>query len=114
VKVRIALKVKDPRIVPEMGVRVSFLEEAAAPMPQRKPSVLATAAAIVERDGALVAFAIDEGRATQRRLTLGRALGDDREVLQGLNGGDTVVLDPPDALQSGNRVRIVRTGTETE
>jgi multidrug efflux pump subunit AcrA (membrane-fusion protein) len=29
VKVRIAIKAKDPRLLPEMGVRVSFLEELA-------------------------------------------------------------------------------------
>ena len=43
-----------------------------------------------------------------RALTLGRSLGDDREVLQGLSGGDTVVLDPPEQLADGSRVRIAR------
>jgi len=37
---------------------------------------------------------------------LGRTLGDDREVLQGLAGGDSVVLDPPDTLADGASVRI--------
>ena len=42
----------------------------------------------------------------QVSLTLGRTLGDDREVLQGLDGGDSVVLDPPEKLADGARVRI--------
>ena len=33
---------------------------------------------------------------------------DDREVLEGLNGGDAVVLDPPEQLADGSRVRIAR------
>ena len=87
-----------------MGVRVSFLEAAppkdAAP---RKPAVLAPASAIVERDGKDVAFVVADDKVQQRALKLGRTLGDDREVLDGLAGGDTVVLAPPESLADGGR-----------
>ena len=107
VKVRIALKVKDPRIVPDMGVRVSFLESARpAPAVAEAPGVLAPAAAIASRDGKDVAFVVADDKVSQRALKLGRSLGDDREVLDGLAGGDTVVLDPPKDLADGERVRI--------
>ena len=107
VKVRIALKVKDPRIVPEMGVRVSFLEPARpAAAVAEAPGVLAPAAAIASRDGKDVAFVVADEKVSQRALKLGRSLGDDREVLDGLAGGDTVVLDPPKDLADGERVRI--------
>jgi RND family efflux transporter MFP subunit len=107
VKVRIALKVKDPRIVPDMGVRVSFLEKAApASAVAQKPGVLAPAAAIASRDGRNVAFVVADEKVLQRELRLGRTLGEDREVLDGLAGGDTVVLDPPEDLADGARVRI--------
>ena len=112
VKVRVALKQKDPRIVPDMGVRVSFLE-AAKPVAATKPGVLAPADAIVQRDGKDVAFVIagiaDDGSTAQQRvLKLGRTLGDDREVLDGLSGGETVVVEPPEKLADGARVRIAR------
>jgi hypothetical protein len=68
--------------------------------------VLVPAAAIAERDGRDVAFVVDGERAAQRALTLGRTLGEDREVLSGLASGDAVVLDPPESLQDGDRVRI--------
>jgi RND family efflux transporter MFP subunit len=107
VKVRIALKVKDPRIVPDMGVRVSFLEPARpAPAVAEVPGVLAPAAAIASRDGKDVAFVVDDEKVSQRALRLGRKLGEDREVLDGLAGGDTVVLDPPKDLADGERVHI--------
>ena len=107
VKVRVALNVHDPRIVPDMGVRVSFLEKsqpvtAATP----KPGVLAPASAIVSRDGADVVFVVEGDKAARRSVKLGRTLGDDREVLSGLAAGDVVVTDPPKNLADGARVRV--------
>jgi RND family efflux transporter MFP subunit len=111
VKVRIALKARDARIVPDMGVRVSFLEQAKpADAAAAKPGVLAPAAAIVQRDGDDVAFVLADQTVQRRVLRLGRTLGDDREVLAGLAGGDTVVLDPPDDLADGARVRVAAAG----
>ncbi|KLD76505.1 efflux RND transporter periplasmic adaptor subunit [Xanthomonas hyacinthi] len=105
VKVRVALKQKDPRIVPEMGVRVSFLE---APQAQDKPQgVRAPGAAIVKRGGRDMAFALKEDNTVeQRALKTGIALGDDRQVLSGLAAGDTVVLDPPETLHDGVKVKM--------
>lgn len=107
VKVRVALNQRDARIVPDMGVRVSFLEAAKpAAATNTRPGVLAPGAAIVSRDDADVAFVVEGDIARQRKLKLGRTLGDDREVLEGLVGGDTVVLDPPDTVVDGARVRV--------
>ena len=112
VKVRIALDAKDERIVPEMGVRVSFMEKAQpAQADAPKPGVLAPAAAIVDRDGQQVAFVLKDANAEQgtvvsRQLEVGRSLGDDREVTSGLSAGDVVVLDPPQTLADGDSVRI--------
>jgi len=108
VKVRVALKQKDARIVPEMGVRVSFLEAARPAASNAKPGVLAPSAALTQRAGKDVAFVMAGEAVQQRSVTLGRTLGDDREVLDGLAGGDVVVLDPPEKLADGSRVRIAR------
>ncbi|OAX54173.1 efflux RND transporter periplasmic adaptor subunit [Xanthomonas graminis] len=108
VKVRIALKSKDPRIVPEMGVNVSFLEPAAddhartqdaAPKGVRVP-----AAAVTERDGAPAAFVVIEGKVQQRTLKAGATLANDRQILGGLQAAETVVLDPPPTLKDGDAV----------
>ena len=112
VRVRIAILERDPRIVPNMGVRVSFLErasETAASEPA--PGVLVPAAAVTAREGGAVAFVVqglEEGRGTvsARALTLGRSLGSQREVTAGLAAGDTVVLDPPEGLADGAEVRV--------
>ncbi|HZH44885.1 MAG TPA: efflux RND transporter periplasmic adaptor subunit [Lysobacter sp.] len=106
VKVRIALKLKDPRIVPDMGVRVSFLEKAAPAQPSAPRGVLVPDAALVERDGRTLAFVVDGDVVRARAVKPGRTLGEDREVLDGLSGGDTVVVNPPDALRDGAKVRV--------
>ena len=114
VKVRVGLDAKgDPRIVPDMGARVGFLEDA-KPAQAAKPGVLAPAAAIVQRDGKDVAFVVADGKAMQRTLALGRTLGEDREVLQGLAGGDAVVLDPPEQLVDGVRVQPAREDADAD
>jgi RND family efflux transporter MFP subunit len=105
VKVRVGLDAKgDPRIVPDMGARVGFLEDA-KPTQAAKPGVLVPAAAIVQRAGKEVAFVVVADNAMQHALTLGRSLGEDREVLDGLAGGDVVVLDPSEEIVDGVRVR---------
>jgi RND family efflux transporter MFP subunit len=109
VKVRVGLDAKgDARIVPDMGARVGFLEEAKPAQAEAKPGVLAPGAAIVQRGDKDVAFVVVGDKVAQRALTLGRTLGDDREVLEGLSGGEQVVLDPPETLADGARVTVAR------
>jgi RND family efflux transporter MFP subunit len=114
VKVRVGLDAKDARIVPDMGARVSFLEETKPVQPEATPGVLAPAAAIVQRDGKDVAFVVEGEQVKARTQKLGRSLGDDREVLQGLAGGDKVVVDPSDKLVDGARVRLAREKDDAE
>jgi RND family efflux transporter MFP subunit len=108
VKVRVGLNGRDPRIVPDMGVRVSFLEKAHPQQQQRTPGVLAPTRTIVQRDGKDVVFVVAEGKAQAHAVSLGRTLGDDREVLSGLSGGDVVVVDPPEKLTDGANVRVAK------
>lgn len=105
VKVRVALKVKDPRIVPEMGVRVSFLESAAPAQAAAPKGVRVPATALVERDQKTVAFVVgDDKRVQQVPVTVGIALNNDRQVTAGLSAGQQVVNNPPQELRDGNAV----------
>jgi RND family efflux transporter MFP subunit len=105
VKVRVALSVKDPRIVPDMGVRVSFLEAAKPQQAEQPKGVRAPGAAVVEREGAQVAFVVgDDDTVQQRGLKVAGKLGDDVHVTDGLQAGETVVLDPPPELKDGAKV----------
>jgi len=107
VKVRVAIKVKDPRIVPEMGVRVSFLEEAKPEQAQQPQGVRVPAGALLQREGGSSAFVVGEdNRVSLHAVKTGIAMGDDRQVLSGLAAGDTVVVDPPESLKEGDKVAI--------
>lgn len=107
VKVRVALKEKDPRIVPDMGVTVSFLEKAQDAGAEPVRGVRVPAAAIVQRDGGDAAFVVgSEDRVELRKVQVGGPLGEDRQVTSGLAPGEDVVLDPPADLADGHRVSI--------
>ena len=108
VKVRIALRAKDSRIVPEMGVRVAFLEgqttaigNAAAP-PAR--GVLVPLAAIRQDAGEDVIYVMLEGRARRRAVTLGGVQGDARQVQAGVSAGESVIVEAPATLKDGDAV----------
>jgi RND family efflux transporter MFP subunit len=104
VKVRIGLDVKDPRIVPDMGVRVSFLEDAKPAAPSAPRGVLVPAAA-VRRDGDHdVVFVLKDHRAERRAVTLGGTVGELREVRAGVSAGERVIVEAPDTLKDGARV----------
>ena len=111
VKVRIGLDLKDPRIVPDMGVRVSFLEErkTEAPVAVQAPrGALVPTGAIRTQDGHDVVYLLHEKRAEQRTVALGATRGDSRQVLSGVSIGDTVILDPPADLKDGAAVTVAK------
>jgi RND family efflux transporter MFP subunit len=114
VKVRVAIDQKDPRILPDMGVRVSFLEQTAkkngsgsgAEEPAAVPKgVLVPAGAIVERDGKSVVFAIDGEHARAATVTPGQVYGDLRAV-DGIANGARVIRAPPAEMTDGARVIV--------
>jgi RND family efflux transporter MFP subunit len=108
VKVRIALKVRDPRIVPDMGARVAFLtSRPAAGRPAAVPAVLVPAEAVRGEGSAAAVFVYTGERVERRGVTLGQAVGADREVVSGLRPGERVVLAPAPTLKDGDAVRVV-------
>jgi RND family efflux transporter MFP subunit len=107
VKVRVALEQKDARIVPNMGVRVSFLGQKVAANAPAPKGVLVPPAAIAQRDGHTVVFVVADGKAQQRTVTTApQDVGQMKLVPQGLAAGDRVVVSPPAALHDGMSVKI--------
>ena len=107
VKVRVAFDEKDARVVPDMGVRVSFLEDQRAgedkPAPPPK-GVLVPGDAIAQRDGHSVVFVVEGDTARQRAVTPGQTYADQR-LVEGIAAGAQVVRHPAAELADGARVQ---------
>lgn len=104
VKVRVTLDQKDDRVVPDMGVRVSFL--AAKPKVEAKPvpGVLVPPEALVQHEGGNAVFVVTDGRAQQRAVKLGADAGKFKLATEGLKSGETVIVSPPAELKEGSNV----------
>jgi RND family efflux transporter MFP subunit len=107
VKVRVAIKSKDPRIVPDMGVRVAFLAPGpATPIRPAASGVLIPADAVRPEGAGGVVFVVANGTVARRTVTLGKTVGTEREVLTGVAPGERVVVSPPPSLADGDAVRV--------
>lgn len=111
VKVRIALDSKDPRIVPDMGVRVSFLAPVDADAPKPTGAFVPEAAIVQpapaaegEEPARPAVFVVEDGVAKRIEVTLGEEANAERHVTAGLSGGETVIVAPPKGLADGARV----------
>jgi RND family efflux transporter MFP subunit len=110
VKVRIALEVKDARIVPDMGVRVSFLEDRRPETSNQPPArgVLVPAKALRKEGEENVLFVLNGQKAQRRTVTLGGTVGDSREVAAGVSAGEAVIVDAPADLKDGTAVTVAK------
>jgi RND family efflux transporter MFP subunit len=110
VKVRIAFNLKDPRIVPDMGVRVAFLGGQPARGAKGPAAVLVPASAIRTEGGQGIVFVYASDHVQRRTVTLGVESGGQRQVLNGLRDGERVVVSPPPSLRDGHAVRLAESG----
>jgi len=106
VKVRATFDRLDPRILPDMGVKVTFLGEESAPSTAGR--VLVSRAALVDDGGTTVVFVHRDGKVERRAVRLGQARGNDHEVVAGLSDGEQVVTTGAKQLRDGQSVRVKR------
>jgi multidrug efflux pump subunit AcrA (membrane-fusion protein) len=108
VQVRVAIKGKDPRILPQMAARVSFLnlpEKGGSPAVSRV-SVPVTAVQGSGKTGTVFLIG-SEGKIEKRDVALGLKTGNSVVVLSGLSAGDRLAGDNLDKLHDGDRVKVV-------
>jgi RND family efflux transporter MFP subunit len=100
---------KDPRILPDMGVKVTFLENETKPgAKQEKSPVLALVPqkAIRLDNSSKYVFTLKDDTVERRAVTTGEIRGSDVEILAGIQPGTTVVINGPDSLRDGQAVQI--------
>jgi HlyD family secretion protein len=105
VKVRIAFDKLDPRILPDMGVKVSFLSSEST-TPATGAQAIIPKEALREVDGKQVVFAVVNSRIEQRAVKTGPQRGGDVEVLSGVKAGDSVVISSQETLRDGQRAEV--------
>jgi RND family efflux transporter MFP subunit len=106
VRVRVGLEERDARILPQMGVRVSFLTtEGNDARPSQRAVVVASEAIQINGDRG-VAFQIDGNVLTRRALRLGPETADGQVVIAGLEPGALLAIGEFDRFSDGIRVRI--------
>ncbi len=105
VKVRVAFDRLDPRILPDMGVKTTFLGEEPSNRATGPTGVLVPRVAVREDGGSQVVFVYRDGRVERRAVRVGQARGSDQEIVAGLSDGERVVVKGIEGLRDGQRVR---------
>ncbi len=105
VMAKIRFDALDPRILPEMSAKVSFLSQE-MPEGERTARTVLQPAAIAQREGKNVVFVIKDDKVAQVAVETGAKIGDLIEIRAGVKSGDKVVLRPSDKLHDGARVAL--------
>jgi RND family efflux transporter MFP subunit len=109
VAVRVGFKVKDPRILPQMGASVTFRGPGAGPGGGAQRGVIVPAGAVTTGDdGQPAVFVVADGRLDRRAVRLGARTGDGQVLLAGVQAGEAVALSGSKPLTDGARVRVAK------
>src|SRR3982751_4962374 len=107
VRVRIGFESLDPRILPDMGVKVSFLSERpASDAAAARPRLTLPKAAIRSADGRSVVFLVHDDRVERRAVSVGSTIWYQTEVLSGVSAGERVIVEGPQTLKDGDKVKV--------
>ena len=102
VKVRVGFDQLDPRILPDMSVKVAFRDHGGTAAGH---AVIIPKDAVVSRDGRDVVFIVQDGHAERRAVTVTDTQNDDSVLSAGVSAGEKVVVNAPASLQDGIAVK---------
>ena len=107
VKVRISFIKLDPKILPDMGVKVTFLGEE----PKQRANAIQPVAAIPssalrDDNGSKIVFLVKDNKLERRAVKAGEARGDQVDIFAGLTPGDVVVAKGPPGLHDGETIQL--------
>jgi RND family efflux transporter MFP subunit len=94
----------DPRVLPEMSAKVSFLSQRVTPEQQR-PLVAVNPDALAQRDGKSVVFVVRDNRAVEVPVTPGKKIADLTAIAGDAKSGEKAVLKPPPEVKDGVLVK---------
>jgi HlyD family secretion protein len=110
VQVKVSILDRDPRILPEMGARVDFLEPEThrdrASVAFAAPRIRVPVAAVREDGGRSVVWLVRQGELELRVVQAGPASGGFREIRSGLAGGELLLAGGVETPRAGMRVKV--------
>ena len=107
VEVRVGFDELDPRILPDMGVKVAFQDAALSGEDQdrRLAGILLPQSAVRRADGRDYVLIVSDGLIERRAVALGDSRGAEAVLISGVSPGESVVVEGPAELKDGMRVR---------
>jgi HlyD family secretion protein len=105
VKVRVGFDQLDPRILPDMSVKVAFRDNGGTVAGR---AVLVPKNSVLNRDGRDVVFVVLDGHAERRAVTVTDTQNDNSVLSAGVSAGEKVILDAPADLKDGTAVKEKR------
>jgi RND family efflux transporter MFP subunit len=106
VKVRVSFLKLDPRILPDMGIKVTFLGAEQKKTGADATAILIPQSAVHDENGKKIVFLVKDDKTERRAVTLGGNRGSDTVVMAGITVGDTVVVKAPGNLRDGQSVEV--------
>jgi RND family efflux transporter MFP subunit len=105
VKVRVGFEKLDPRILPDMGVKVAFQSAGQNGVEASTArNVVIPRSALRQRDGKDVVWVVRDGRVERRAVTVGMTTADEATIVAGLSSGERIVVEGPADLAENTRV----------
>ncbi len=104
VRVRVGFDRLDPRILPEMAVKVAFRESGAVATTTADRGVIVPKSALLSQDGRDVIFVLQNGRAERRAVSVASSQDNEIVLSAGASAGEKIVADPPAGLTDGAAV----------
>lgn len=101
VRVRVGFEQLDPRILPDMGVKVAFQSASPAEQQPAARAVVVPRSAVRSREGRDIVWVVRDGRVTRRAVAVASRNGDEITLSAGLVGGDIIVVEGPEDLSEG-------------
>lgn len=105
VRVRIGFDELEPRILPDMGVKVSFLEDRKEQHVAARPAVRVPAAAVIKDGDTSYVWRVTKGAVERVAVRTGGERDGQIELLSGINAGEVVVAAPVAGLKDGDSVK---------
>ena len=106
VRVRIGLLEKDERVLPDMGIRVSFLQKMAETTSERKEGVVVPNEAVMNEGNTSYVMLVKNGRIEIKQVEVAEETSNYSRIIKGVRAGDQVVASYDQQLENNQKVTV--------